>query len=354
MGGFFRVLIAGAIFLGMTGVAEAESWPDVIRIAGVATGVGKPVGVGLLGVAQVKGFIEAEFTDTPVKLEWIYPAGLGPEVNEGFANGQIDFAYNGGLPLIISRAGGVRTKLLLAHLPPTTCYLAVRNGLPIESVKDLMGHSIAVMKATILHFSLLKLLETNGLSEKDVTLVDLKGADQLAALAAGRVDAVLGNDMLLVLRSQGLVKIIDGVRSSEPRSNLFSAFEVSEAFERTYPEAVTRLVRALVKTAFWTSLTENRDEVLKIWAASGTPLPLLQEEFSHRPLRPELSPLFDDYVLGQFQEGIALARHHRLIRTDPDLNGWVESRYLDAVLTELGLRDFWQPRDRNGGVTTGQ
>lgn len=349
---FFRMLAVGAILLGMTGPAGAETEPAVIRIAGVATGVGKPVGVGLLGIAQVKGFIEAEFKDTPVRLEWIYPAGLGPEVNEGFATGQIDFAYNGGLPLIISRAGGVRTKLLLAHLPPTTCYLAVRRGLPIESVKDLKGHSIAVMKATILHFSLLKLLEANGLSEKDVTLVDLKGADQLAAIAAGRVDAVLGNDMLLVLRGQGLVTIVDGVRSSEPRSNLFSAFEVSEAFERSYPEAVTRLVRALVKTAHWASLAENRDEVLKIWTASGAPLPLLQEEFAQRPLRPELSPLFDDYVLGQFQGGVALAHQHRLIRNDVALEGWVEPRYLEAALAALGLQDFWQPRARTGEVVT--
>jgi sulfonate transport system substrate-binding protein len=69
MDGFFRRLLAGAIFLGMTEPAGAEQLPDVIRIAGVATGVGRPVGVGLLGVAQVKGFIEAEFKDTPVKLE---------------------------------------------------------------------------------------------------------------------------------------------------------------------------------------------------------------------------------------------------------------------------------------------
>ena len=197
--------------------ARAETLPDTIRFGAFGQGFGQPFGVALLAIAHVKGFIADEFKDTPVKLEWTYLTGTGPAINEAIANGQLDFAQYGGLPNIIGRANGLPTRILMSY-GQTTIVGAARTGLPIELIKDLKGRKVAFQKGTILHWAFLKALEANGLSGKDVTIVDLKTADQLAALAAGSIDASIGTSSLFPLRDQGVVKIFYTSRDAGPKA----------------------------------------------------------------------------------------------------------------------------------------
>lgn len=59
----------------------------------------------------------------------------------------------------------------------------------IASVKDLKGHTIGVNVGSVSHFMLDFLLQQNGLSDADVSLVKMKQGDVPAAMAAARVDA---------------------------------------------------------------------------------------------------------------------------------------------------------------------
>lgn len=345
----FRSLAAAAalLFSSFAGVAAAEPAPAVIRFGSVGFGFGQPYGTGLVGAAHTKGFIEEEFKGTPTKLEWTYFHATGPAINEAFANRQLDFAGYGGLPNIIGRAGGVPTKLLLSG-NSTTVFAVARAGLPIQSVKDLKGRRIAVQKATIIHFVLLKTLEANGLTEKDVSIVELKNADQLAALQAGSVDAAFGASFLLPLRDQGVVRIIASTKEGGPAVQTFGGLLVHEEFEKTYPEATAKVVRGFVKAARWAGLEENREEALQVWAKSGIPLNALREEYEGAPVRDQINILLDDYTLGRFAAGIAFAKQQKLIRGDVDLKAWAEPKYLNAALEELKLEGFWTERAEDG------
>ncbi len=345
----FRKLAAAAAILiaGLAGTAAAEEPPPVIRFGSVGFGFGQPYGTGLVGAAHSKGFVEAEFQGTPTKLEWTYFHATGPAINEAFANRQVDFAGYGGLPNIIGRAGGVPTRLLLAG-NSTTVFAVARADLPIHAVKDLKGRKIAVQKATIIHFVLLKTLEANGLTEKDVSIVELKNADQLAALQSGAVDAAFGASFLLPLRDRGVVRVITSTKEGGPAVQTFGGLLVHEAFEKTYPEATAKVVRAFVKAAHWAGLEENREEALQVWARSGIPLESLRAEYEGAPVRDQINVLLDDYTLGRYAAGIDFARQQKLIRTDVDLARWTEPRYLNAALKELGLEGFWTERAADG------
>jgi sulfonate transport system substrate-binding protein len=342
-------LLALAFSLGVgRAAAAAETAPTVIHLGAVGSGYGQQVGTQLISIAHVKGFVQEELGET-TKLDWNYFTGTGPAINEALANGQLDFAQYGSLPSIIARANGLPTKVILSG-GGTNIYAGVRTGLPIQSIKDLKGHSIAVQKATILHWSLLETLKANGLGENDVTILDLKTADQLAALASGSADASFGTVSLLQLRDQGLVRIIYTSQHDDPRATGPSSFVVTEAFAAKYPETTQHVVRGFVKAAQWVAQPENRQEALQIWAKSGIPLTALQDEYAGEALHDRLNPRLDNFFRAQYQDGIDFAKHEKLIRKDVDLAQWIDTKYQDAALASLNLAQYWPARSKDGAV----
>jgi len=259
--------LVAAIFLAVASHAAAENAPPVIRFGGVGMGYGQPYGTGLLAIVQLKGFVEAEFKDEPTKIEWTYFAGTGPAINEAFANGQLDFSWYGSTPGIIARANGIPTRIISGG-GSANIYAVARVGLPIHSVKDLKGYRVTFQKATILHWAFLKTIAAAGLSERDVTVLDLKTADQFAALAAGQADVDFGANQVLPLKAQGIVNIFYSSKGN-PQASGPTQFVVAEPFEKKYPEATQRVLRAYLKGAYWLAQEQNHAEAVQIWAKSG-------------------------------------------------------------------------------------
>jgi sulfonate transport system substrate-binding protein len=344
-----RAFTAGAAALLAAGSARAatEAYPDAIRFAAFGAGFGQPYGVATFGVAQAKDFIANEFKDTPVKLEWSYLAGTGPAVNEGIANGRIDFSQYGALPNVIGRANGLPTRVLMNY-GPTTIFGAARTGLPIHSIKDLRGRKVTFQKGTILHWAFLRALQANGLSAKDLTIVDLKTADQLAALAAGSVDASIGSSSVLSLREKGLVDVFYTSKDIGPKATGFGGILVTDQFREKYPDATRRVVTGLVKAVAWIGDEANRDEALRIWSKSGTPYEALQEEFRGQSLKEAFNPLVDEFLLAQFRDVVDFSRAEKLIRNDIDVNDWVFSGPLNDAIASLKLTQHWPSRHADG------
>jgi sulfonate transport system substrate-binding protein len=232
----------------------------------------------------------------------------------------------------------------------TTIVGAARTGLPIESIKDLKGRKVAFQKGTILHWAFLKALDANGLSAKDVTIVDLKTADQLAALAAGSIDASIGTSSLFPLRDQGVVKIFYTSRDAGPKAVGFGGILVTDQFQSKYPETTQRVVRGLVRADEWLSHEENREEALQIWTKSGTPYTALKEEFAGLSLKQSFNPLIDDFLIEQYRDATQFSKDEKLIRRDIDLQQWFEPKYLNSALKTLGLEHYWPRRTPDGAA----
>jgi sulfonate transport system substrate-binding protein len=345
----FNALLIASALASFSGAALAQNLPDKIRIGDVGFGFGQPFGRGLIAIADAKGFIADEFKGTPVKLEFTYFVNTGPAINEAFANSQLDVAAYGAVPNVIGRANGLKTRILMSY-GGTTIFAGVRSGLPINSVKELKGHKIAVQKATIIHWSLITSLRQNGLSERDVTLVDLKNADQLAAITAGSVDAIYGGSFFLPLRDKGIVKVIYNSNDQGAKATGFGAIVVSDDFQKTYPDATARITRGLLRAAHWLGQEQNREEAFKIWQRTGVTSEVLHEEFKGVALRDQFNPLLDGFFRAQYRDVIAFDHEQKLIRNDVDLDQWIEPKYLAAALPALNLTHFWPERSADGSA----
>ena len=345
-----KALVAALVFtlLG-TSLAAAQALPDTIRFGAFGQGYGQPYGTATLAIAHVKGFIAEEFKDTPVKFEWSYPSGTGPAINEAIANGQLDFAQYGGLPNIIGRANGLPTRIIQSY-GVTNIIAAARAGLPINSFADIKGRRVTIAKGTILQWAFLKALEANGLTAKDVTIIDLKTADQLAALAAGSVDVSIGTTSLLPLEDKGIVKIFYTSKNGVPKAAGFGGITVTEGFRAKYPEATQRVSRGLVRAGEWLSQEENREEALQIWAKSGTPHDALRRDYEGQSLKIAFSPLIDDFLVEQYRDATQFSKDEKLIRNEIDLKQWFVPVYLENSLKQLGLERHWPRRSGEGTV----
>ncbi|GAB4068564.1 ABC transporter substrate-binding protein [Ancylobacter sonchi] len=343
-----RLLIAAAALAAFVAIpARAETPPDVIRLAGQGNAAGKPYGSAVIGVVRAKEYLEKEFAKDGVKIEWQFPRGTGPAINEALANGQADFANYGGLPNIVGRGAGLKTKVLASY-GTNPSYLVARPDRGVEKIADLKGKKIAVSRGTINELALNRVLAQGGLTEKDVTIFDLQSADQVAAVTTGDVDAVLGGNNLLPLVEKGTVKTVYSTKGSPAPGSLFGSFIVTEAFASKYPETTKRVVKAFVEAAAFASDEKNRDAVLDIWALTGVPREALANDFAGDKLADRLSPLLDDFYKTNITNGVTFALENKLIKTSFDVNQWIDPTYLNAAIKELGVEKAWTARNAKG------
>ncbi|MGN7295420.1 ABC transporter substrate-binding protein [Rhizobium sp. SAFR-030] len=327
--------------------SRAEDAPQTIRFGDVGFGFGTPFGVGLLAIADAKGFIAEEFDGTPTKLQFTYFTGTGPAINEALSNKQLDFASYGAVPNIIGKANGLDT-VILASYGGTTVFGAARPDLTIKSVSDLKGRKVAIQKATIIHWAFISALKNAGLSEKDVTIVDLKNADQLAALAAKSVDAAFGADFLLPLEEKGVAKVFYKSSEQGAAGDGFGAFLTTDTFRKAYPEATQKVVNGFVKAAQWLADEKNREEAYQIWSRAGTPIEVIRKANAGSQLRDKYNPRLDAFFTARYRSGIAFDAEQKLIRRDVDLDAWVDRSYVENAVSSLKLRALWPDRGANG------
>lgn len=346
---FISTLLVAAAAIFSTAPSQAEEAPSVIRFGDVGFGFGQPFGVGLQAIADAKGFIADEFKGTNTKVEFTYFTGTGPAINEALSNGQLDFASYGAVPNTIGKANGLDT-VLIASYGGTTIFGAARPDLDIKSIADLKGKRVAIQKATIIHWALIQALKNAGLTESDVTIIDLKNADQLAAIAAKSVDAVFGADFLLPLEDKGLAKIFYKSSAAGTFGDGFGAFLVTDRFRRTYPEATQKVVNGFVRTAQWLADEKNRDEAFQVWSRAGTPVATIARSSEGSALKEKYNPRLDEFFRTRYASAIAFNKEQKLIRRDVDLNAWVDASYVNKAITDLNLENFWADRGTTGAV----
>ncbi|MEI9948532.1 MAG: ABC transporter substrate-binding protein [Pseudomonadota bacterium] len=344
------LLIALGLVLG-TGTARADK-PSVIRIAYPGVGIGnRPfVGGDSAATTHLKGLLDEEFKADGIKVTWTFLRGAGPAVNELYANNLLDFSALGDLPFIVGQASGLKRKVLLAAGVRQNTYLAVPADSSIQSIKDLKGKKVAIFKGTNIQLAIGKILEANGLSEKDLRAINMDNATAKAALITKDVDAAFGNNDLIALRDQGTAKIIFK-SEGDPRFLKHSTFIGTEAFINKYPEITARVVKNVVLAAKWQADNEaNPAPVFQLWTKSGTPFSNYKEDYqgNGQSLKVRASPLIDDYVVTQYQSKIQDSKRYGLIKETFDFKTVIDDRFLKQALRELNLENFWKPVDAAG------
>ncbi|MDQ7969521.1 MAG: ABC transporter substrate-binding protein [Oxalicibacterium faecigallinarum] len=329
---------------------QAETPPPVIRF-GSPAGFAKSgiVGGAIVGIANYKGWLDEEFKNDKVRLEYPTFKGGAPIVGQALANKQLDFAAQGDLMSVIGRSAGLQTRLILPSVKMANAYLAVPTQSSIKSIEDLRGKKVAYYKGNYIHLQVIRILAEHGMTEKDIRSIYLDPASTAPALISGDVDAVFGATDMLSLRDKGLARIVYSTRD-KPALTAQSGLLVRDEFAQKYPETTARIVKVIVRTAAWMSEKENRAEVFDLWTSDRALRNNVEEDYGvNRPLGDKVSPLMDTFYVTRYQATLDQAAELGLLRGKKfEIEQWFDRRFLNAALKELKLENYWQPLDAKG------
>jgi len=343
--------VAAFALLLITALPARADAPSVIRIAYPGVGVGNRPVVGGSSAAtlHLKGMLEEEFKKDGIQITWSFLRGAGPAVNELYANGLVDFSLLGDLPSIIGRAGGLKTRVLAATGIRGNSYIFVPSGSAAQSVADLRGKKVAIFKGTNMQLSAAKILEKFGLKESDIRAINMDTATARLAMSTGDVDAAFGWTEYLSLRDQGIARLLYSTTPADAAFYRHASFVGSEDFIQRYPEHTRRVVKTLVLSAKWLSDQDaNPAPVYQLWTRSGVTFANFKEDLGGTSLKVLSSPLLDEYITTQYLTNIQEAKRFGLIRKTFSFEEWVEPRFLNEVLKELNLENYWTPVGKDG------
>ncbi len=170
----------------------------------------------------------------------------GGDVNTAVLAGAVDIGLAGSSPV----TGGLSEPNNIPYRVPWIFdvigdaeSLVVRNDAGVTDVVGLKGKKIGTPFASTSHYSLLAALKEAGLTESDVTLVDLQPPDILAAWQRGDIDAAyVWSPTLDELKKDGTVL----TSSAELASKGYPTYDlavVTNDFSEKYPAAVQEWLR---------------------------------------------------------------------------------------------------------------
>ncbi|MFL1877057.1 NrtA/SsuA/CpmA family ABC transporter substrate-binding protein [Hansschlegelia beijingensis] len=287
---------SGAVALGLKPGAALSRNTDKVRLTFGPSG-------GLTLIAKERGAFEKTLADQGLKVEWVGPFPNHAPTLQAVTGNSADFSFGGSttpaLAAIIAGSPLVFTQFLI-YRPRTTAIIA-RDGSGIDSVKDLVGKSVAVNRSGLGEFLLVAALEKHGLDRSQVKFVYLNPPDAAPALASGKVDAWSmwspGVDIARVEYKAHDVFI-------EERDLDFQIDFTTWLTRRQFAEENADIVRA-VNAAFkaeadWASA--NPEDAEKI--AQGTPPrygEVVRENFLKLKRRYEIYPVTDQNFVAQLQ-----------------------------------------------------
>jgi sulfonate transport system substrate-binding protein len=123
---------------------------------------------------------------------------------------------------------------------------------------------------------------------------------------------------------------------------------VTDDFAARHPQAVQRVVTALVKTARAYSDEQQRADLFAQWGKAELPEKTWREDFIGQPLRVRLSPLLDPFLVARYKDASEEAFSLKLTRSKPEIDSWFDRRYLNAALKELKLEGYWPEYGADG------
>jgi NitT/TauT family transport system substrate-binding protein len=136
-------------------------------------------------VAESEGYFKKYGAD--VKLIWF--ANYSDSIS-ALSTGQLDANSQTWSDTLGPLAKGLPLKVVLVN-DNSAGNDAVMVGPGIRSFAELKGHTIALEQFSVSHFVLYTALARNGLTPRDVTVVNLSAGDAAAAFMSGRVDAAV-------------------------------------------------------------------------------------------------------------------------------------------------------------------
>ena len=286
-------------------------------------------------VAQDKGFFQKE--------------GVNVEINH-FESGSINMkallaravdVSDVETGLILGAAvGGADLRVIGTHSQRLHFALYAKNE--IKNLKDLYGRNFGISGIGGLpHLVILALMDQQGLDPSKINMLTVGGTGaRLTALAAGKIDATLGEYSPVIEAQPGISRLM--VVSPELPLYMAQGVVVWADVLASKRDALERMQRGLVNATRWAY--DNKNELIEV---ARKHLPLSAEEMSR---------VYDFYTLarvwainGELDPALLVYMQELGIKTktqggSADLNKLVVLDLVKRTAGALGTREYSQPR----------
>jgi NitT/TauT family transport system substrate-binding protein len=311
-----------ASIIGLAMAAAVAAAPAVAQEVKVTVGISGWTGFAPLTLAKEAGIFKKNGLDVTIKKI--------PQASRHLAiqSGDVQCAATTVETWVVWNANGVATKQIF-QLDKSygADGMAVRNN--IASIKDLKGKTVAASApGTAPYFTLAWFLKKNGLSVKDVTVVNLEPGPAAQAFIAGQNDVAMTYEPYLssVRAAPQAGKII---ATTLDYPMIMDTFGCTPKFLDENPKAA----KALADSYFEALEMINKDQA-KAYEIMGADVKQTGEQFgaSAKFLRWQDREANKKFFAGELQsfsaEAADLLMEIGIIKQKPDFNAIVDSRFL--------------------------
>lgn len=274
-----------------------------------------------LTIAEQLGFFKAEGLDVQIS-DFADAAAASAALVSGAAD-----ICSGGFERTLhlqSKNQMFQAFVVQGRTPQVALGVSTRNLPAYSRIADLRGKKIGVtamdsMACVMTHLHLMR----GGFNAGDVSFVQVSsGANSLAALRTGQIDALCNTDpVMTMLEQKGEVRIVQDTRTLKGTSELFGGFIPSAClfaasdFVQKHPNTCQALTHALVHSLKWLQ-TAGPGDIIKtvpesyllgdraLYLASFNKM---RESISPDGMMPEEGPLTVFKALGQYDAALRLA-----------------------------------------------
>jgi NitT/TauT family transport system substrate-binding protein len=258
-----RQLLGGALALPLAGVgggAHAAPAPKPLQVGGLPVTCNLTLPIACKARAAADGKPDAPFT----AFEYNKFSGW-PEIKESLMTGRIQAAYM--LAPLVMDLTDWRIPLKIVSLGHRSgAVIMVRTDSPYRRFRDLRGKSIAIpSRFAVDYLFLRKMLAREGMSAKDVQIIEMAPPDMPAALYAGAVDGYCtGEPFGAAAQRAGYARPLSMTRD-QWRNYICCVLTVREELIQTNRPLVQDLVNYVQAAGSWLDAAPaNRDKAAVI------------------------------------------------------------------------------------------
>lgn len=286
---------------------------------------------GAAATAQQKKFFEEQLKKIGYTVEYDPFSGQGPAVNEALTSNKIDIAVYADFPGVVLKSKGVQTDLIGISQNKIYSTVVVQNNSKIKTVKDLKGKKIGFTKGTYMQKFLLEILSKNGLSDKDVQLVNVT-TDAESSLVSGNLDAlVLTDDQALQLTS--VKKVARNIVSSRqyPEMSAQSIVVALDSYAKQNPKVPVAIDKALIEARNY--FKSNPEDSYKLLTKAGLSLEAVKQEYSgEAPNFDVLKTEINQDTIKRLDATQKFLLDNNLITNKFSTSSWVDKSYYEKAL----------------------
>ena len=222
-------------------------------------------------VAHVQGYFREEALETTPRL---HP--FGKPALQDVLEGRADFATVAETPVMFAIMKGEKVSII-ATIQATNQENAIiaRRDRGISGLGDLRGRKIATTLGTTLDYYLDAVLAAQGISRKEVTIIDLSAEKMPDALESGEVDAISTFHPYIIPAQKKLGARAITLQDKDIYTATFN-IAAKQEFIHQNPDRVKKLLRALIKAEKF--VKEHPAEAQKIVSDfSGVDISIVRE-----------------------------------------------------------------------------